>query len=62
MDTKPKLKRFNPEFKAKVVIAALSGESAEAELCCRHNITEEQLSQWKHQLLENAASLFRIQS
>ncbi len=58
MDTKRKRKRFNPEFKAKVVIAALSGESAEAELCRRHNITEEQLSQWKHQLLENAASLF----
>ena len=51
-------KRFTPEFKAKIVIAALSGESSEAELCRRHNITEEQLSQWKRQLLENAASLF----
>ncbi|MDE0018082.1 MAG: transposase [Candidatus Poribacteria bacterium] len=58
MGTKRKRKRFNPEFKAKIVIAALSGESSEAELCRRHNITEEQLSQWKRQLLENAASLF----
>jgi len=58
MGTKRKRKRFTPEFKAKVVIAALSGESSEAELCRRHNITEKQLSQWKRQLLENAASLF----
>ena len=58
MGTKRKRKRFTPEFKAKVVIAALSGESSEAELCRRHNITEAQLSQWKRQLLENAASLF----
>ena len=58
MGTKRKRKRFTPEFKAKVVIAALSGESSEAELCRRHNITEAQLSQWKRQLLENAATLF----
>ena len=51
-------KRFTPEFKAKVVIAALSSESSEAELCRRHNITEEQLSEWKQQFIENAATLF----
>ena len=53
-----KRKRFTPEFKAKVVIAALSSESSEAELCRRHNITEAQLSKWKQQFIENAASLF----
>ena len=58
MGTKRKRKRFTPEFKAKVVIEALSSESSEAELCRRHNITEAQLSQWKRQLLENAATLF----
>ena len=51
-------KRFTPEFKAEVVIEALNVESSEAELCRRHNITEAQLSQWKRQLLENAATLF----
>ena len=56
MATKRKRKRFTPEFKAKIVIAALSGESSEAELCRRHNITEKQLSQWKRQLL---LSIFR---
>ncbi|MCG9133551.1 transposase [Candidatus Poribacteria bacterium] len=47
MATKRKRKRFTPEFKAEVVIAALSGESSEAEVCRRHNITAAQLSQWK---------------
>ena len=51
-------KRFTPEFKAKIVIEALSGRSSEAELCRRHNITEKQLSQWKRQFVENVASLF----
>ena len=58
MSTKRKRKKFTPEFKAKVVIEALNVESSEAELCRRHNITEEQLSQWKRQLLENAETLF----
>ena len=58
MATKRKRKRFTPKFKAKVVIEALNVESSEAELCRRYNITEAQLSQWKRQLRENAASLF----
>ena len=58
MATKRKRKRFTPEFKAEIVIEALSDESSEAELCRRHNITEAQLSQWKRQFLENAATLF----
>ena len=58
MTTKRKRRRFTPEFKAEVVIAVLSGERSEAELCRRHNITEAQLSQWKRQFVENAATLF----
>ena len=56
----PKRKRtnFTPEFKAKVVLEALRGESSQAELCRCHNLSEEQVSKWKQQLLENAASLF----
>ena len=53
-----KRRRFTPQFKAEVVIEALSGHSSQAELCRRHNISDEQLSKWKHQLLENAATLF----
>ena len=55
---KRKRRNLTPEFKAKVVLEALRGESSQAELCRRHNISEEQLSKWKRQLLENAASLF----
>ena len=58
MATKRKRKRFTPEFKAEVVIEALNDESSEAQLCRRHNIADEQLSQWKRQLLENAEILF----
>ena len=53
-----KRRRFTPEFKAEVVIEALSGQSSQAEVCRRHNLSEEQLSKWKRQLLESAATLF----
>ena len=53
-----KRRRFTAEFKAKVVLEALSGESSQAELCRHHHLSEEQLSKWKHQFVENAASLF----
>ena len=55
---KRKRRRFTAEFKAEVVLEALSGESSQAELCRRHNLSEDQLSKWKQQLVENAASLF----
>ena len=32
--------RYTPEFKAAVVLEALSGESSQAELCRRHNLSE----------------------
>ena len=56
---KRKRKTFTAEFKAEVVLEALHKETSQAELCQRHNISEEQLSTWKRQLLENAASLFK---
>ena len=57
--TKRKRRNFTPEFKAEVVLEALSGESSQAEVCRKpHNLSDEQLSKWKRQLLENAATLF----
>ena len=56
--TKRKRRTFTPEFKATVVLEALRGESSQAELCRHHNLSEEQLSKWKQQFVENAASLF----
>ena len=55
---KRKRRTFTPEFKTEVVLEALKGESSEAEVCRRYNLSEEQVSKWKQQLLENAASLF----
>ena len=55
---KRKRRNFTPEFKAEVVLEALRGESSQAELCRRHNLSEDQLSKWKQQFVENAVSLF----
>ena len=55
---KRKRRNFTPEFKAQVVLEALSGESSQAEVCRRHNLSEDQLSKWKQQVVENVASLF----
>ena len=51
-------RRFTPQFKAEVVIEALMGQSSQAELCRKHNLSADQLSKWKHQLVDNAATLF----
>ena len=53
-----KRRRFTAEFKASVVLEALRGESSQAEVCRRHNLSEDQLSKWKQQSLENAATVF----
>ena len=50
--TKREQKNFTSEFKTEVVLEALSSESFQAELCLRHNSSDEQLSKWKRQLLE----------
>ena len=52
---KRKRRNFTPEFKAEVVLETLSSESSQAEVCRRHNLSDEQLSKWKRQL-ENAAN------
>ena len=49
---------FTPEFKAEVVLEAPHSETSQAELCRRHNLREDQLSKWKQQFLENAATVF----
>ena len=55
---KRKRRNFTPEFKAKVVLEALRGESSQAEVCRHYNLSEDQISKWAQQLVENAASLF----
>ena len=52
-----KRRRFTPEFKAELVFEVLSGVSSQAEVCRCHNLSEQQLSKWKQQVVENVASL-----
>ena len=53
-----KRRKFTPKFKAEVVLEAPRGETSQAELCRRHNLSENQVSTWKRQLLENAETFF----
>ena len=53
-----KRRRFTAKFKTEVVLEALTGESSQAELCRRHNLSENQVSTWKRQFLENAETFF----
>ena len=47
-----------PILKQQLFLSHSAVKAPKAELCRRHNLSEEQLSKWKQQFVENAASLF----
>ena len=57
-----KRRKFTAKFKAAVVLEALSGETSQAELYRRHNLSETQVSTWKRQLLENVETFFESET
>jgi len=53
-----KRRTHSPEFKARVVMEAISGRKTIQEIAADHAIHPIQLSQWKGQLLDGASELF----
>ena len=51
-------RNFSAEFKAKVVLEAVSGAKSAAEICREHNLKPDLLSHWKNQFLANASKVF----
>ncbi len=49
---------YSAEFKAKVALAAISGQKTLAELASEYKVHPTQISNWKQELTENASNLF----
>lgn len=53
-----KRRKHPPEFKAKVVLEMLTGQSSVAALARKHQLKETQLYEWRAQALEQLPWLF----
>ena len=53
-----KRKKYSPEFKAKVALAAIKNEETVSELAARFGVHPTMVSTWKRQMLDGAADIF----
>jgi transposase-like protein len=53
-----KRNRRSKEFKFKVAIEAIKGESQIAEIAAKYTVHPNQITEWKRQLLEKGAEVF----
>jgi transposase len=51
-------RNHSPAFRAKVALAAVRGDKTLSELATQFDVHPTQITQWKAQLLEHAASVF----
>ena len=51
-------RRFEPDFKAKVVLELLRGEKTLAQLCREHELAADQIGQWRTVVVERTHELF----
>lgn len=55
-----KRKQYNPKFKAKVALEAISSGRTVPELASQYNVHPSVINRWKKQLLESAPHLFEM--
>ena len=49
-------RKYEPEFKLKIVLAALRGECSQQELARRHNVNATMIGKWKEKFLQGGQS------
>lgn len=53
-----KRRKFNAEFKSKVVLESLRESQTSADLARKYNLHPQQITNWKKEFISNASSLF----
>jgi len=51
-------RKFKPEFKAQVALAAIQERETLSELAKRYKVHQVQITKWKKEFLENASAAF----